>query len=218
MLERDASASVADARAPWVLPGEPIAVRLINTVWLDRAEVRDALETCADLRAWLQATGLPDSPVSSQDLRDARELRDALRQLAAFATGDERSRVMTGMTEQEAMAVVDRARHAAPVTDRLVLTPAGLALEQAADAAPVTAALAAVAREGVALLTDPAQPFRACHAPCVLFFVQDHPRRSWCSPGCSNRARAARHYERAKSRTNPEPLPNRPADAKHAPA
>ncbi len=207
MTEIDPAAAAPDAQAPWVLPGEPIAVRLINTVWLDRTEVHDALETCADLRAWLQATGLSKSPVNTQDLRDARQLRDALRQLAVFATGDERSRVVTGMTEQDATTVVDRARHAAPVTDHLVLTPTGVALEQAVDAPPIAAALAAVARDGVALLTDPVQPLRACHAPCVLFFVHDHPRRSFCSPGCSNRARAARHYERSKSRTGSEPPP-----------
>jgi predicted RNA-binding Zn ribbon-like protein len=206
MPEGDSAAAAPDVRAPWVLPGEPIAVRLINTVWTDGTVVHDALETPADLWAWLQDTGLSDDrPVSAQDLRDARLLRDALRELAVFATHDERSRVVTGMSEQGAVAVVDRAMHAAPVTDRLVLTPAGVALESVVDAPPVVAAMAAVARDGVALLTDPARPLRPCHEPCVLFFVRDHPRRKWCTPEHSNRDRAARHYERSKSRTDPAP-------------
>jgi predicted RNA-binding Zn ribbon-like protein len=205
-------AAPPDTRAPWLLPNEPIAVRLINTVWLDRTDVHDALEIPTDLQAWLRATGLSDQPVSAQDLHDARLLRDALRQLAVFATGDDRSRVTNGMNEHEAIAVVDRARHAALVTDHLVLTPAGVALETVVDAPPIAAALAAVARNGVALLTDPAQPLRACHPPCVLFFAQDHPRRGFCSPGCSNRARAARHYERSKARTD---LARRPEAAGH---
>jgi predicted RNA-binding Zn ribbon-like protein len=38
---------------------------------------------------------------------------------------------------------------------------------------------------------------RACYAPgCVLYFVNSHPRREWCSTACGNRARAARHYQR----------------------
>jgi predicted RNA-binding Zn ribbon-like protein len=211
MPERDSAAAAPDARAPWVLPGEPIAVRLINTVWTDGTVVHDALETPADLRAWLQDAGLPDRPVSAHDLRDARLLRDALRQLAVFATHDERSRVVTGMSEQDAVAVVDRAMHAAPVTDRLVLTPAGVALESVIDAPPVVSAMAAVARDGAALLTDPARPLRPCHEPCVLFFVRDHPRRKWCTPEHSNRDRAARHYERSKSRTGPAPAPTQTA-------
>ncbi len=41
---------------------------------------------------------------------------------------------------------------------------------------------------------------RACLAPgCVLYFVKDHPRRAWCSTGCGNRVRAARHYARRRT-------------------
>jgi predicted RNA-binding Zn ribbon-like protein len=29
-----------------------------------------------------------------------------------------------------------------------------------------------------------------------LYFVKRHPRREWCSAGCGNRARVARHYHR----------------------
>jgi predicted RNA-binding Zn ribbon-like protein len=194
-----------------VLPDEPIAVRLINTVWTDGTMVHDALETPADLQAWLQATGLPDGRASAQDLHDARLLRDALRQLAVFATHDQRSRVVTGMSEQDAVSIVDRAMHAAPVTDQLVLTPAGVVLESVVHAPPIVAAMASVARDGVALLIDPARPLRPCHEPCVLFFVRDHPRRKWCTPEHSNRDRAARHYERSKSRTHTAPMPSETA-------
>ena len=65
-------------------------------------------------------------------------------------------------------------------------------------ATPVSAALAAIADEAVELLTGPdAAALRACTAPgCMLFYRKDHPRRAWCSPRCSNRVRAARHYAR----------------------
>jgi predicted RNA-binding Zn ribbon-like protein len=35
---------------------------------------------------------------------------------------------------------------------------------------------------------------------CVLFFIKDHPRREWCSPGCGNRARVAHHYDRHRAK------------------
>jgi predicted RNA-binding Zn ribbon-like protein len=66
-------------------------------------------------------------------------------------------------------------------------------------AAPtIAAALAAIAEQAVSLLSAPdAETLRACTGPgCMLFYRKDHPRRAWCSPRCSNRARAARHYAR----------------------
>jgi predicted RNA-binding Zn ribbon-like protein len=67
---------------------------------------------------------------------------------------------------------------------------------------PVTAGLAGVAEDAIQLLAgDDAASLRACHAPgCVLYFVKTHPRRQWCSVACGNRARAARHYQRSKTR------------------
>jgi predicted RNA-binding Zn ribbon-like protein len=63
---------------------------------------------------------------------------------------------------------------------------------------PALAAVAAIAEEAVALFAGPDRRLlRACHAPgCVLYFVRNHPRREWCSDGCGNRARVARHYQR----------------------
>ena len=62
----------------------------------------------------------------------------------------------------------------------------------------LTSARAAIARDAIVLLSGPTrQDIRSCHAPgCVLFFLKDHPRREWCSAGCGNRARAARHYRK----------------------
>lgn len=65
---------------------------------------------------------------------------------------------------------------------------------------PTAAALAKVATDAVHLLAGPDAPqLRACHAPgCVLYFIKTHPRREWCSDGCGNRVRAARHYQRTR--------------------
>jgi predicted RNA-binding Zn ribbon-like protein len=63
---------------------------------------------------------------------------------------------------------------------------------------PAAAPLSAIATQAVELFGQgDGFELRACLAPgCVLYFVKDHPRREWCSAGCGNRARAARHYAR----------------------
>ena len=178
-----------------VLPAEPAPVRLMNTVWADRAGVHDALTDVDDLRVFLRATGDPDvGEVTPGDLAAARRLRDALRRLAADVTGDGRPSAATGMGEQAAV----RAVNAALPRPRLRRTVRGWLL--GIDEGGVGAVLAAVARDGAALVADAARPLRACHAPgCVLYFVRDHPRQEWCSVACGNRARAARHYRRLRS-------------------
>ena len=65
---------------------------------------------------------------------------------------------------------------------------------------PTQIALAAIAAETIALVSGPrARDLRACDAPgCGVAFLRDHPRRTWCSPACGNRARQARHYARQR--------------------
>ena len=62
------------------------------------------------------------------------------------------------------------------------------------------AAVSLLAEQGVALFAGARRgELRACLAPrCVLYFLREHPRRGWCSAGCGNRARVARHYERRR--------------------
>jgi predicted RNA-binding Zn ribbon-like protein len=189
------------AGGPWVLPKEPAPVRLMNTIWADRRGVHDALATRADLSAWLEAVApsAPGSPwrATRADLDRARALRDALRTLAAVASSDVRPGAPPRLHPAAAVAAVNAAAAGA--------SPPALAweddrLRRAAPArrhVPATA-LSDVAAAAIELLTDPAaQPLRACNAPgCVLYFVKDHPRREWCSTGCGNRVRAARHYRR----------------------
>lgn len=193
---------------PWVLPGEPVPVRLMNTVRADRNGVHDALLTPDDLGGWLTATGLPAGAVTYRDVAGFRALRDALRRLAALLTDDERPPAASPLRDLDAaVRQVNRAVDAAPASPRLQLLPSGLQRDDTPADPP--GALAAVARQAVELLTgDSAALLRACHAPgCVLYFVKDHPRRAWCSTGCGNRVRAARHYQRRRA----EPTPTGPA-------
>lgn len=180
-----------------VLPDEPAAVRLMNTVWADRGGVHDALTGADDLRRFLAATGAVTAAVSGDDVAAARRLRDALRRLAATVTDDDRAPAATGLAEADAAGAVNAALAAAPPA---LLRRAGDGWELATGPVTAAAALGAVAREGALLVADPARPLRACHAPgCVLYFVRDHPRREWCSVACGNRVRAARHYRRRRA-------------------
>lgn len=187
-----------DERTPWILPGEPVAVRLMNTIYADREGAHDALAAPADLASWLVATGLLDrcERVTRDELDQARRLRDALRRIGGAVTGDA-CRSATRDVD-EALAVVNAVAAAAANPPRARLVAGRLRREPGCVGPPVACALSAVAASAIVLLTDAGAPqLRACDAPgCVLFFVRDHPRRAWCSAACGNRARVARHYRR----------------------
>jgi hypothetical protein len=44
----------------WVLPAEPVPVRLMNTIWADTSGIHDDLTTSTDVRDWLLAIGVSD--------------------------------------------------------------------------------------------------------------------------------------------------------------
>jgi predicted RNA-binding Zn ribbon-like protein len=153
--------------------GEPRPVELMNTIRADRTGVHDHL-----------------------DIEELRELRDALRRLAAEVTGDEREAAASAITDlQTAVEVVNRSSAVAPSWSELTW-PATRTVHTAHSETGTL--LSAIAEEAVHLFAGPDRSkLRACGAPgCVLYFVRDHPRREWCSASCGNRARVARHYQR----------------------
>lgn len=172
-------------------------MRFLNTVWADRTAVHDDLRASADVQRWLREVGWGVRDVGADDVRRLRDLRDALRSLAAVATGDTRPRAASPVPSDEAVRTVNDALRLAPAP-RLAIEDGAVILAEPADGS-ATSALAALAAEGAELLTKTPASLRACHAPgCVLYFVLDHPRREWCSTTCGNRARAARHYARRR--------------------
>lgn len=190
------------AARDWMLPDEPVPVRLMATIWADAAGIHDDLGTCGDLDAWLAAV---DSAASSgstaAELSTARRLRDAVRRLAAQVTADGRPAAESA-TADVAAALQDLNEVVAGLpVPQLALVDGTLRETAASGGSAVTAALARVARESITLLGGAeAERLRACYAPgCVLYFVKTHPRREWCSVTCGNRVRAARHYEKVRS-------------------
>ncbi|MET9480743.1 CGNR zinc finger domain-containing protein [Streptomyces sp. NPDC006638] len=196
--------------------GEPLPAELMNTVWADREGVYDALVDAGDLARWLRAVEGYFSPpleldgprtgaggVSGPDgppVERFRELRDALRRLAAVATEDTRPAAVSPVASlAAAVAAVNRACAHAPGWSHLSWNEdEPPARADGSSYGPEARALSRIAEESVLLFTGPgAAELRACHAPgCVRYFVRAHPRREWCSAGCGNRARVARHYRR----------------------
>jgi predicted RNA-binding Zn ribbon-like protein len=185
------------------LRDEPIAIELHNTVYAVGGTVVDGLADAASAQAWLEglAPRLPDPGDRSGPLpkrEDLVALRNAVRvALDAAVTG----------TAQDAAAleVINRA------SARAARSPIA---KWRAEADPVTATdyhgasradivIGALAADAIDLLTSPRRhDLRACGAPgCVLMFLKNHPRREWCSNTCGNRARQARHYQRARRNT-----------------
>jgi predicted RNA-binding Zn ribbon-like protein len=190
---------VPDA-ATLLLPEEPRPVRLMNTIWADRDGLHDGFTSAVGVAAWLHGTDLlPAVPdVTSDEAARARRLRDAVRGLAAWATDDDRPIAQEAPATDEAIETINRTARTSAPTPLLRRDGGALRRELATEGSAVRAALGTVAVEAIELFTGELAPeLRACHAPrCVLYFVRQHPRRAWCSPGCGNRARVARHYHR----------------------
>jgi predicted RNA-binding Zn ribbon-like protein len=198
------------------LLGEPLPIELMNTRWADRHGVFDALAGDENVAAWLDAVqqGGPTRPatlaMAHESGRQLRDLRDALRRLAAVATKDTRSRGVSDVPDRAtALEIVNRAAASAPTWSELSWDKGRPPRQLTRSAhAPGQVAVAAIAQAGVALLAGPDRhDLRACSAPgCVLYFLRDHPRREWCSTACGNRARAARHYLRHRDDAQDSPI------------
>ncbi|WP_067485692.1 CGNR zinc finger domain-containing protein [Actinomadura hibisca] len=183
--------------------GEPLAVEFGNTRHTVRGDLREGLATTAMLAAWLRAHA-GDFPgelafsaaraLGDGDLFRFVRLRDAVRALARALVNDAPPPAIPLATLNEAAAT-------APSWPRLSWAAVPLVQEVTA-APPPDAALSVIAASAVHVLGGPQRSaLRACGGPgCVLFFVRRHPRRAWCSPGCGNRARVSRHYERHRAR------------------
>jgi predicted RNA-binding Zn ribbon-like protein len=191
------------ATRAWVLPDEPTPIRLMSTVWADTSGRHDDLGSADDLEQWLDAVGAPraGARATEEDLATAVRFRDAVRRLAAHATGDRRIGARSAMADlDEAASALNAVAQPQPAP-RIALRGDGFARVESEPGSGVRAGLAAVADETITLLTDGASGLRACYAPgCVLYFVKSHPRREWCSVACGNRARAVRHYDKVRVR------------------
>lgn len=195
------------------LLGQQVAVDLVNTVWVHSGRQFDALDEIAVADRWLIAVGaLP--------LGDGGTLLQAVGEETALRVRDEEFRTALQELRDRVRAVLMAAaegrapepahlyalsRIAAAAPSRLIAGPGANGLRpdvQRRRTGPAPSIiLAALAEDALMMAADPATgTLLTCGSHgCLGLFVQDDPRRRYCSPGCANRARVARHYERTKS-------------------
>jgi predicted RNA-binding Zn ribbon-like protein len=155
---------------------------------LDRTEALDAfLHTTG-----LVPTATPLRALDAHWLARFRELRDCVKELVSAQLDGRRADPALERLNELAAA-------SAPPAPRAVRTEAGALVRTLCDEPDCRALLAAVARDAVDLLTDPAARalLRRCEgddcARCYLDTSRGR-RRRWCSSGtCGNRERVARH-------------------------
>ena len=167
------------------LLGEPLALDLLNTTWVQRGAVLDMLGDLDGTRQWLEQADLR-GPVTESVRGALVTAREAIR-AHVDAPGSVAARAAVN-------AVLGWG------SSRPVLGPDGPgSTGLLADPARRVGWLAAV--NYLELLTEDASRVRRCaHPDCVLYFYDTSPKRGrrWCSmAGCGNRAKAARHYARA---------------------
>ncbi len=173
---------------PRPLPGEPLALDLLNTQWLASGTPVDLLATPAGTRAWLAATGIAATPApeATRALVVARQaIRDVVTGQGGTAAADRLN------------AVLGHGRV------RLSLGPATTPEQTLEVDDPAWRPAVMAAGNLLELLAETPDRIRRCqHPACVLWFYDTtrNGTRRWCSmAACGNRAKAQRHYHRVKT-------------------
>jgi predicted RNA-binding Zn ribbon-like protein len=163
------------------LVGEPLALDLVNTQWLDRGELVDFFDTPDGLPTWLAEHQFPDDPAAAQ--APLREARAALRRILQQSDENGINRVLSHGAVRFALHGADVQEH--PDVDAGWM-PAWRAVKDYLDL---------VSRQ-------PDRIRRCAHPACNLYFfdISRNGTRRWCSmDGCGSRTKAARHYQRQRS-------------------
>lgn len=162
----------------------------VNTV--DLRPYSEALQTPADLAAWLAGQGLvePGTKATSADLREALELREALRTL--LGTHNE----LAGDVDA-ASAVLERVSRAAKLG--VCFASGGLRLEPASSG--VRGALGLIVAEVATAMSEGTWArMKACRAEdCRWVFLDTakNQSRAWCSmKSCGNREKVRAYRAR----------------------
>jgi predicted RNA-binding Zn ribbon-like protein len=168
------------------LAGEPLAMDLLNTVWMSQGAPVDVLTDPADVQAWLDLEGI--------DARATESVRAAL--VRARSAIRAHAETPTSETARSALNEVLRWGFRRPV-----LSVDGVSSEHLVEDPARWAAWLAASNYVDLLARGPDRIRQCAHEACVLWFYDDSTRggRRWCSmAGCGNRAKAARHYARAR--------------------
>ncbi|MFC3676694.1 CGNR zinc finger domain-containing protein [Ferrovibrio xuzhouensis] len=192
-----------------LLGGHP-ALDFINTVdWRDRADAEDCLVSYAALLAWAKRVGLLDA-AEAKALAQAADAEPEAADAALSAAVDLRETLHRLLTHagKPAAADLERLNHwlaEMPATARLVAAKGGgYAWAEPRAGLGLSAPILRLAHAAAGLLASDRLPrVHVCGGPgCGWLFLDTSPsgRRRWCAmESCGNRAKAQRHYRRAKA-------------------
>ncbi|ANE80365.1 hypothetical protein A7U43_14570 [Mycobacterium adipatum] len=160
--------------------GEPLALDLLNTVWMSPGGLRDLLTDVAGLRCWLVTNGLDERCPADEKTRVALvRTRDAVLRAVSAGEIDELNAVLEHGRVRRTLAVTG------PHDEADVAHPEWLPGWLAAN-------------DLLRLLGMAPDRIKQCaHEHCVLWFydTSKNGTRRWHSmTACGNRAKAARHY------------------------
>ncbi|MCG5435957.1 CGNR zinc finger domain-containing protein [Micromonospora foliorum] len=165
------------------LVGEPLALDLVNTQWVERGRMVDLFDEPDGLREWLAEHRLEGDPAAVET--PLRQTRSALRRVLEQPDAD---------SERAVNAIL---AHGA---SRYTLHRAAVHEQQDVDPDWLPSWRAAI--NYLDLLRQQPNRIRRCGNPaCVLHFYDTsrNGTRRWCSmDGCGARAKAARHYQRQR--------------------
>ncbi|MFI6153686.1 CGNR zinc finger domain-containing protein [Kitasatospora sp. NPDC051170] len=181
-----------DPRDPRPLIGEPLALDLLNTRWAG-TPVNDLLDGVQGYGIWLSSNGLDGRcTADGAGLAAILQAREAI----GLAFQDLRDQGELGPGARSGLdAVLDHGRL------RRTAGPGGPEDRAETDGPQWLAPWIAV-DDLLALLAQGAPRLKQCaHEACILHFfdASQNGKRRWCRMAvCGNRAKAARHYEKAK--------------------
>ncbi|WP_067452566.1 CGNR zinc finger domain-containing protein [Actinomadura macra] len=185
--ERRSRQEVADPRP---LVGEPLFLDLLNTRWIHDGVLHDLLDSTGGLAIWLRSAGLDDRAAADRATLDATvQTREILLALVDQAPSPETVDALNQVLEHGALhyRLGPGGPEEHPRTDAPAWLPSWLA-----------------ATDCLRLLAASPDRVKSCaHHACVLHFhdTTKNGTRRWCSMAvCGNRAKAARHYDRAKAK------------------
>lgn len=170
---------------PRPLVGEPLALDLVNTEWLDQDGRHDLLADPAGLAVWLEATGR-DGAADVGALGALRAARAAIRAVVDDAGDPAAQAALNAVLARGEW--VERLGRDGPERAPATREHWELAWQAAAN-------LLELLREG------PERIRRCSGHDCLLAFhdTSRSGRRQWCSMAvCGNREKARRHYARTR--------------------
>lgn len=183
--------------SPFTFVGNNLSIDFVNTEVMARDQLHDLLTHQEDLQRWFEESGLVcTAKISYDDLKQARELRHALKGLYRAAIKDEPA-------PAKALQVMNRYLAAYPSQQKVSMEEGAYCLKLVHEKRTAVELLGYLAHECAQLITSP--KFKhlkgCCNPDCVLIFqdISKSQKRRWCSmETCGNRAKVAKHYKKTQ--------------------